>query len=172
MKTLLLAAALFTAPLSASAQALQPGLAGMEFLIGRWRSAAPGVVADTGGGATGASTFTAEAGGAVILRRDHTELRDAKGAASGGFDQIMMIWPEDGAVHADYADGTHVIHYTHAEVEPGRAVSFSSDAAAGPVFRLSYRLTDPGVLAVNFGMIPPGGAPLRPIATGELRRAP
>lgn len=160
-----------TAP--ASAQPLKPGLAGLDFLLGRWTSAAPGAVADTGGSATGASTFTAEAGGQVILRRDHTELRDRAGSGAGGFDQLMMIWPEDGAVRADYADGTHLIHYVRAKVEPGRAVTFSSDAAAGgPAFRLGYRLSAPGVLAVSFGMVPPGGAPFRPIATGTLRKAP
>ena len=173
MKPILLAAVLAAIPAAASAQALKPGLAGMEFLLGRWVSAAPGVVADTGESATGTSTFTAEAGGQVILRRDHTELRDAKGAPTGGFDQIMMMWPEGGAVRADYADGSHLIHYTRAEVEPGRAVTFSSDAGAGgPAFRLGYRVTAPGVLAVSFGMLPPGGAPFHPIATGELRKAP
>ncbi len=171
MKLLLLALALPATPAPAAAQELQPGLAGMEFLLGGWASAAPGAVADTGGSATGGSTFTVEAGGQVILRRDHTDLRDAKGAAAGGFDQIMMVWPEGGAVRADYADGRHVIHYVRAEVEPGRAVTFTSDPAGGPVFRLGYRLTAPGVLAVSFGMSPPG-APFRPIATGELRKAP
>ena len=174
MKPILLAAALLAATATAAAaQTLQPGLAGLDFLLGRWTSAAPGAVADTGGTATGVSSFTAEAGGQVILRRDHTELSDARGAASGGFDQLMTIWPEDGAVRADYADGTHIIHYTRAEVSPGRSVTFSSAAAPGaPVFRLSYAVAAPGALSVTFGMVPPGSATFQPIATGMLRKAP
>ena len=156
---------------ASSAQTLKPGLAGLGFLLGRWSSAAPGAVAETGGTATGASAFTAEAGGAVILRRDHTDLSDIKGGASGGFDQIMMIYQEGGVVHADYSDGTHVIHYTSASVEPGRSVTFASAPAAGaPAFRLSYVLSAPGTLAVSFGLLPPGGAPFQPIASGTLRK--
>ncbi len=173
MKAILLAVVLAAAPAAASAQPLKPGLAGLDFLLGRWTSVAPGAVAETGGTATGVSSFTAEAGGQVILRRDHTELRDTKGAAQGGFDQLMTIWPEGGAVRADYADGTHIIHYTAAEVAPGRSVTFSSAAAPGaPAFRLTYAATAPGMMTVTFGMVPPGDAPFQPIATGSLRRAP
>lgn len=171
-RALLIVVLLLTAPTSAFAQTLKPGLSGLDFLLGRWTSAAPGEVADTGGTATGVSSFTAEAGGQVILRRDHTELRDAKGAASGGFDQLMTIWPEDGTVRADYADGAHIIHYARAEVSPGRSVTFTSAAAGAPVFRLTYAVTAPGAMSVSFGMIPTGGAPFRPIATGVLRKTP
>ena len=47
----------------------------------------------------------------------------------GGFDQIMMIYPEAGTVRADYSDGVHVIHYVSAMVEPGAAVTFTSAAS-------------------------------------------
>jgi hypothetical protein len=150
--------------------ALAPPLAGLSFLVGDWTSGR-GQVADTGGTATGSSVITPEAGGAVLLRRDHTQLFSAAGAPAGGFDQIMMIFAEAGAVHADYADGTHVIHYVSAAIEPGKSVVFASAAGPGvPVFRLGYWLEKPGTLRVTFSMQPPGAPQPRPIATGTLSK--
>jgi hypothetical protein len=151
--------------------ALKPPLAGLSFLVGEW-SSGKGVVADTGGTSTGSSRFSSEAGGAVLLRRDHTDLFDAAGKPAGGLDQIMMIYAEGGALRADYDDGTHVIHYASAVVTPGRSVEFdTAPGAPGPAFRLTYRLADPNALSVRFEVQPAGAAAYRPIATGKLFRA-
>jgi len=148
---------------------LQPKLAEIGFLVGNW-SNGQGHVADTGGASTGGSKVTVEAGGGVLLRRDHTNLFDRDGKPAGGFNQVMMIYPEAGTLHADYSDGAHIIHYVTAEVQPGRSVTFTSAIQPGaPVFRLAYELTAPDALIVTFGMIPPGGA-FQPIAVGTLRR--
>jgi hypothetical protein len=156
---------------SASAQpSLRGKLADIAFLAGDW-DGGRGVVADTGGTSTGRSRFTAETGGGVLLRRDHTELFDKTGKPQGGFDQMMWIYPEAGTLRADYADGQHLIHYDHADIVPGRSVTFLSAANPGaPTFRLTYTLTAPGHLAVAFDMAPPGGADFHPIAHGELSR--
>lgn len=115
--------------------------------------------------------MTSEAGGAIILRRDHTDLFDKAGRPTGGFDQVMTIYPEAGTIRADYSDGSQVIHYVSATVEPGAAVTFTSAASPGvPAFRLAYRLVAPDRLSVWFGMARPGGGDFRPIATGELRK--
>jgi hypothetical protein len=157
-------------PAAAQTSGLKPALAPIGFLVGHWTSG-EGKVAETGGTARGASTITAEAGGAVLLRRDHTDLFDAGGKPSGGFDQIMMIYAEAGGLRADYSDGEHLIHYVSAEVVPGRSVTFTSAAQPGaPVFRLSYSVKAPDTLAVMFGMIAPGQSAYRPIAAGELHR--
>jgi hypothetical protein len=151
---------------------LKPGLAPIGFLVGRWTSG-EGKVADTDGASRGASMITVEAGGAVLLRRDHTDLFDKAGKPSGGFDQIMMIYAEGGGLHADYSDGEHLIHYVSAEVVPGRSVAFTSAAQPGaPVFRLRYEVTGPDTLAGAFAMSPPGQSDFRPIAAGELHRDP
>jgi hypothetical protein len=114
---------------------------------------------------------TAEAGGAVLLRRDHTDLFDAAGKPAGAMDQIMMIYPEGGTLRADYSDGTHVIHYLAAIVKPGESVEFTSAARPDtPTFRLAYHLTAPTTLEVTFSMAQPGGADFQPIATGVLNR--
>ena len=155
---------------STRAASLQPALSGVAFLVGVWTSPAPGRVADTGGRARGDSRIEVAAGGAALLRRDHTELLDANGKPGDSFDQVMLVYSEGGTLHADYADGQHVIHYTSASIEPGRSVVFATDARPdAPRFRLGYRLQSPGLLGVSFAMAPPGGE-FQSIATGTLRK--
>jgi len=145
-------ALVFALAASARAEPVKPSLAPVAFLVGRWANGT-GKVADTGGSSRGSSTITPEAGGAVLLRRDHTDMFDASGRPTGGFDQIMMIYPEGGTLRADYSDGEHVIHYTSAVVTPGRSVVFTTAAIAGvPIFRLSYDLTSADELAISFAM--------------------
>jgi hypothetical protein len=147
-----------------------PALTGAAFLAGHW-SGGRGQVSDTGGTSTGSSSFELVANGSALLRRDHTDLFDAAGKPTGSFDQIMLIYPEGGTLHADYLDGGHVIHYTSAVVVPGRSVTFSSAAEPGaPVFKLGYTLTAPTTLAVAFSMAPPGSSDFHPIAIGTLTR--
>ncbi len=150
---------------------LKPELSGLSFLVGSWGSGT-GKVAETGGTSRGASVITSEAGGSVLLRKDHTELFAADGKPAGSFDQIMMIYPEGGAVRADYSDGEHVIHYTSATIVPGRSVVFATTASpSAPSFRLSYEKTDPATLSVGFEMAPPGQTDFHLIASGTLTRA-
>ena len=159
-------------PASLNAQATQPGarLAGVSFLIGDWQ-AGDGQVADTGGRAKGRSLITLEAGGNVLLRKDHTDLFDAAGKPTGSFEQVMMIYPEGETLHADYSDGQHVIHYINAAIVAGKSVAFTSvPQPNAPTFRLQYTLTTPRTLGVVFEMAPPGGAGFHPIATGTLIR--
>lgn len=172
MKSLVLAVTLAASATHANPPAVKPALAGVAFLVGDW-TAGEGVVADTGGASKGSSRITVVANGGVLLRQDKTMLFDKTGKPTGGFDQVMMIYPESGALHADYSDGSHVIHYTQAEVVPGRSVTFLTSASPGaPVFRLAYTLTDPATLAVAFAMAAPGGTDFHPIATGTLKKSP
>lgn len=165
-----LAVYLWVGAASAQAPPLKPELSGLAFLVGGW-AASDGTVAETGGHASGTSRITVEAQGAVLLRRDHTVLTDANGAPAGDFDQIMMIYADAGAVRADYSDGTHLIHYDLAQIEPGRSVTFASRGPAdAPTFRLTYALTAPNVVAIDFGMVPPGAGEVRPIASGVMHR--
>jgi hypothetical protein len=173
MKTIGLVAAtaiLLLATQSFAAPALKPALAPLGFLVGSWDSG-EGKVADTGGTSKGGSEMSVESDGAVILRRDHTETFDKSGKPAGSFHQTMMIYPDGGGIHADYVDGEgHAIHYTKADVVAGKSVTFESAPGQGPVFRLTYALQSPRLLAISFGMIPPGASELRPIATGSLKK--
>jgi len=154
---------------SAAAAPLQPPLAGLTFLLGNWRSGT-GQVADTGGTARGVSAMTSEAGGAVLLRRDHTDLFDKAGKPQGGFDILMIVHAVPGGLAAAYFDGTHVIQYDRVTVVPGKSVVFATAPSPGaPAFRLAYTLTK-ATLAIDFGMAPPGQTAFHPIATGTLHK--
>jgi hypothetical protein len=170
VKFLTLVVALCLASPAIAQTPLKPALAPLGFLVGNWKSD-DGKVADTGGTSKGGSLVSVQSDGWALLRQDHTELFDRDGKAAGGFHQTMVIYPDNGAIHADYVDGEgHAIHYVSAEIAPGKSVSFSSAPGQGPLFRLSYELQAPGVMMVKFGMIPPGQAEFRPIASGTLRK--
>jgi hypothetical protein len=165
---LLLAGLVLLAP-AATAGTLAPALAGIGFLIGSW-TGGDGKVVDAGETSTGSSHITAQAGGAVLLRQDHTELFDKSGHPIGGFDILMTIYAEAGALHADYFDGTHIIHYTAAQVVPGKSVTFLTAIAPDrPAFRLSYT-REGSILTVAFAIEPPGQTRFSMIATGTLHR--
>jgi hypothetical protein len=165
------AALLLAAPARADPPALKPELAGLAFLVGHWTASTRGQVQDTGGTSLGTTSFAPEADGAVLLRKDHVSLYDKAGGPAGGFDIIMMIYAEAGELHADYADGTHIIHYTSATLSPGRAVTFTSMVSPGaPTFRLAYALTAPRTLSIIFAVAPPGRQDFHPIASGVVAK--
>ncbi len=149
---------------------LKQDIASVGFLAGHWDAGA-GKVADTGGTSKGFTDITVEAKGTALLSKGHTDLFDAKGAPAGQYFQILLIYPESGTLRADYLDGVHVIHYTHAAVTPGKSVTLSSSPGEGPIFQLTYNLQAPDTLAVTFGMIPPGQSAFQPIASGMLHKS-
>ena len=164
------AAIFFLATQAFAAPALKPALAPLAFLVGSWDSGA-GKVADTGGTSKGGSVMSVESDGAAILRRDHTETFDKAGKPAGSFHQTMLIYPDGGGIRADYVDGEgHAIHYIKADAVAGKSVTFESAPGQGPVFRLTYELQSPKMLAISFGMIPPGATEFRPIGTGTLKK--
>jgi hypothetical protein len=151
---------------------LKPDLGGLGFLVGHWSNGV-GKVADIGGTSKGSSVISVEANGEALLRRDHTDVFDARGKPAESFDQIMLIYPEGGTIRADYTDGRHVIHYPAATVISGKSATFTSARQAGaPVYRLTYDLQATDTLAVSFAMMPPGQSSFIPIATGTLKREP
>ncbi len=167
-----LAVALLSTALPTHAEtALAPPLAPLAFLVGDW--AGTGKIED-GGTSRGTSSIHPAVGGGALLRQDHTDLFAADGHATGGFDQIMLIYPEAGSLHADYLDGQHVIHYTAASIDPaGESVTFSTAPAPDrPQFRLSYARHPPAVLHIKFEMAPPGAPGFVTVAEGDAERRP
>jgi hypothetical protein len=152
----------------ASAQTLPDSIAGIAFLIGDWHGDGK-----SEGGMTnhGTSSIHLIVGGNALLRRDHTDVTDKNGKLQESFDQVMLIYPEGGTLHADYLDGAHTIHYVKATVSPGVSVQFESAGGTGaPVFHLTYTKTDTDTLGIAFEMQPPGTAPFTMVAKGEVHR--
>ena len=142
----------------------------LGFLVGHW-TATDGAAED-GAIAQGVSNIEPAAGGTALLRRDRTELFSTDGKPRTSFEQVMLIYPEGGALHGDYFDGTHVIHYVSATIDPGKSVTFNTAATPGPPrFRLTYTAKGADGLTVKFEMAPPGSAEFRTIASGEARRS-
>ncbi|HXQ09901.1 MAG TPA: hypothetical protein VN805_02770 [Caulobacteraceae bacterium] len=166
-KALMVATAALFAANTVAAQSLSPQMAPLGFLVGDWAG-----TAKSEGGTTdrGVSSIHPIVGGAALLRNDHNDVLDASGKVVESFDQVMPIYPEGGSLHADYLDGSHVIHYTRSVVQPDVAVQFLTDADARPVYRLTYTKVSADVLAIKFETAAPGSSDFHLIAEGEVRR--
>jgi hypothetical protein len=70
-------------------------------------------------------------------------------------DDLMVIYPDEKSVRADYWDNEeHVIHYV-AEVTTEKLVFLSEEAQAGPRYRLTYVKTGADTLKLTFEIAPP-----------------
>jgi hypothetical protein len=162
-------AAWLAAPSARAQPQLSAELAPLQFMVGHWAS--DDGHAEGGRTARGNSSIEPAAGGRALLRRDTTEILDPAGKFVQSFEQIMMIYPENGHVHGDYFDGTHVIHYVDAVVAPPGTVSFVSAAAPdAPAFRLTYTQTGATHIGIRFEMRPPGTSAFHLIAQGTAHR--
>ncbi len=125
----------------------------LQFLLGDWDAVAkPGEPA-------GWSSFTSEAGGRVIVRRNHAEYPASQGRPAGVHDDLLVIYREGdpAAVRAIYFDNEkHVIHYALEAAADGRAVFVSEAAPNAARFRLSYTKLPDGRLSGKFEIAPPG----------------
>ena len=161
---LMLASTAFAAPPTLKA-AVQP----LGFMVGRWSGDAG--KAENGVTTKGLIAVEPAVGGAALMSRGHTDLFSAKGEPIGGFDQLLLVYPEGSDLHADYLDGDHVIHYVSAAVDPGKSVTFTTAKTPGPPrFRLTYSLRTPDTLNIKFEMQPPGAPDFQTIASGDAQR--
>lgn len=168
MRALGIALAAMLCATGAQAQTLPPLLSDVAFLIGDWHGEG-GSEADHVN--HGTSKIHLIVSGNALLRQDHTDVTDKDGTKLESFDQIMLIYPEGGRLHADYLDGGHTIHYTSATIVPGESVAFHSAAGGmAPEFSLIYRKTGDNTLSVIFEMHPPGTEGMQVVASGTLTR--
>jgi hypothetical protein len=126
----------------------------VRFLIGDW----VGEGSSKAGQGQGAFSIKEDLGGAILVRRDHTDYPATDGKPAFSLDVLMVIYPEGGQLRATFFDSEkHVIHYTAKSVVPETSVQFVSVEAAGaPTFRLTYTKTGDDKMSVKFEIAPPG----------------
>jgi len=126
----------------------------VRFLVGDW----VGEGSSKAGQGQGAFSFKEELGGAILVRRDHTDYPATNGKPAFSLNVVMIIYAESGQLRATYFDSEkHVIHYTSKSVVPGTSVQFvSGQAPDAPTFRLTYTKTGDDKLSVKFELAQPG----------------
>ena len=126
----------------------------VRFLVGDW----VGEGSSKAGQGQGAFSIKEDLGGAILVRRDHTDYPATNGKPAFSLDVLMVIYPEGGQLRATFFDSEkHVIHYAAKSVVPETSVQFVSVEAAGaPTFRLTYTKTGDDKMSVKFEIAPPG----------------
>jgi hypothetical protein len=126
----------------------------LRFLVGDW----VGEGSSKAGQGQGAFSIKEDLGGAILVRRDHTDYPATNGKPAFSLDVMMVIFAEGGQLRATYFDSEkHAIHYTAQSVVPGTSIQFVSGQASGaPTFRLTYTKTSSDKMSVKFEIAPPG----------------
>lgn len=148
MRHAIVALAVFGA-LCAQAPAPRPAadaFAALRFLEGEWKA--------EGNGPSGSATFGFEAKGRVLVRRSYADSAASNGRPASHHEDFMAVFAEGGQLKALYVDNEdHVIRYQVASSSSG--VTFTSEAAPGPRFRLSYLPKSASLVTVRFEIAPP-----------------
>ncbi len=131
----------------------------LEFLIGSWSSPVSG---QPGQGVSGASTFSYNLDGKVIIRDSLAEFAPEPGQEKGLIHKDLLIiyqQPGESKLRAIYFDNeSHVIHYTLSFPERGTGIIFDSEATpTSPRARLVYEANPDGTLTTEFFVALAGG---------------
>jgi hypothetical protein len=149
----------------AQAPAAKDPLAPLAFLEGAWDGVGTGAPGEGSGG----FAFAREAGGKILVRRNHADYPATKERPAFHHEDLMVVFPEGGALKADYFDNEgHVIHYAIAA--EGEAACFLSEGP-GPRFRLGYRKSGPDTVAITFEIAAPG-KDFAPYIQAKAKRKP
>lgn len=129
---------------------LQP----LAFLLGEWKASGTGQPGEAGGQAVFAPCLQ----GRVIVRKSFAEYPASGGKPASRHDDLIIIYEaQEGGVRAEYFDNEgHVIRYDVGSPRNGEAVFLSRAGAEGPRYRLTYLLSEDGVLKGEFAIAPPG----------------
>lgn len=141
----------------------------VQFLVGDWKG--EGKAEDALG--KGGTSFKWEVGHQLLVRRDHTEYAATADHPAFTYEALMVIYknPASNQIEANYFDsGNHIIHYKLAPAFLANTAQFVSDAAGGPVFRLSYLLANSTDLTVKFELKPPGSDAFQTVAAGVVHK--
>ena len=135
------------------AQAPMPAgdaFAPVRFLAGEWKGEGDGQA----GQSSGVATFRFELEGKALVRRSYADMAAANGRPAAHHEDLMTVFSEGGQLRAIYFDNEgHVIRYAVTANPEG--VIFTSEAAPGPCFRLSYLRKSETIVNVRFEIAPP-----------------
>jgi hypothetical protein len=125
-----------------------------RFLIGTWEGVGKG---QPGEGA-GAFSFELSLDGAVLIRRSQSSYPATKERPASTHEDLMVIFPEGGRMHAIYFDNEgHVIRYEVTVAGTPRTVTLVSPPSPdAPRFRFVYRVVDANTVNGRFEIAPPG----------------
>ncbi|MBV8759000.1 MAG: hypothetical protein JO257_17055 [Deltaproteobacteria bacterium] len=144
------------APAAPAAPVAGPEWASLRAIIGTWQGSDPLKHS------SGRFTLAPDLGGKVLVRRGTNE------SAQGHHEDLMVI--EEGGKRATYWDNEgHVIAY--AVTASAEHVEFLSDEIAGkPRFKLTYDVTAPDELTIEFGVELPGAGEFQHYTGGTVHR--
>lgn len=142
---------------AASVYAQQPAesdpLAPLQFLVGEWQGQGSGKSGDS---TAGGFTFDYDVQKHVLVRKNFAEYAARNERGAQRHDDLMVIYPENGALKAMYWDNEgHVIRYLVTTPAPGLVV-YTSEEGAGARFRLSNKLEADGSMSIAFDIRGPG----------------
>ena len=127
----------------------------LRYLVGNWTG-------EGGGGpgqGSGWFSFQPDVQGKVLVRKNHSEYPATNGQQPTVHDDLMIVYREpdstgERGIHAIYFDNEdHIIRYTVTMF--GDKVIFTSDAAIGPRYRLTYTRAGSDGLRIKFEIAPP-----------------
>lgn len=140
----------------------------LRFLVGSWKAEAGG--GRPGEAVGGSFSFAIELDEKVAVRRSRAEFTPRSPDAAGTVHQdLMVIYPRKGGLHALYWDDEgHVVRYS-VRSEAGTVILESEPGQPGPRYRLVYARRGADVVEIAFSIAPPGKG-FQPHVTGRARR--
>jgi len=139
---------------SLGAQAPAPAadsFADLRFLVGEWTGEGEGKPGASSGGAS----FRFELDGKVLVRHNVAEVAAGHGRPASRHEDLMTVFVEGGQLKAFYLDNEgHVIRYL--VTSRPEAVTFTSEPAPGPRFRLTYLKKSDSLVTLRFELASPG----------------
>jgi len=172
-KAILFSLALLTCQTLAAQQAATVTWDSIKFLVGKWVGEGS---AETGQPGSGFCSFESGLQNKVLIRRNHAEYPATKEHAAIVHDDLMIIYP-DAARHGlrgFYTDNEgNVIHYTVTTASNSKSAVFLGDTEPGARrYRLTYTLTQPEHMTIDFEMAPPDKPDqFQKFISGKLRRS-
>ena len=110
-----------------------------------------------------------------MVRTNHAEDAASRGRPGLVHDDLMIIYRNGGGeVRADFYDNEgHVIHYRVDTAQSGEVTFRSDPSAAGPGYRLKYKLQQGGTVQGEFAIAPPGSpGAFKVYLSWEMRKQP